>query len=207
MCAAHSTRINHTTMKTILIALALSMPIMAQQAAPSPEDAPPPQPGAVAPHGDPRRADFLEKFDTNKDGRIDEQEKLAIRQAHEARKAEFHKKILEKYDADKDGQLDEQEKAAIKADFEKNGPRRPHMMRHGGHGPAMPPQGCPPPKPPCDAPQAGPGCPPPAPSCCCCCAKRGHGPRPHGPKPPREAPEAPTQEASVESSVSEAQAE
>lgn len=101
--------------------------------APKPEG----KPGCRGPkHGDreARRAAFMEKFDTNKDGKIDEQEKEAIKAAFAARKAEFEKKILEKYDTNKDGQLDEQEKAAAKADFMKHHAGRPH--RH--HGPRKP---------------------------------------------------------------------
>ncbi len=128
-------------MKHLLFATVVSLPLLAQQEPLPPQEAALPSGGVAASHGDPHRAAFMEKFDTNKDGRIDEQEKQAIRQAHEARKAEFQKKLLEKYDANKDGQLDDQEKAAIKADFEKNCQGRRHM-RHGGHGPAMPPPCC-----------------------------------------------------------------
>lgn len=157
-------------MKSLLFAMALSLPLMAQQAAPEPQDTPPPPPPqgrAASPHGNPHHAAFLEEFDINKDGRIDEQEKEAIRAVFAERKAEYQRKILEKYDANKDGQLDEQEKAAARADFEKNGPRRsrPH---HRGHGPAVPPQGCRPP-------MSG---------CCCCCGENGRAPRPHAPQPP-----------------------
>ncbi len=171
-------------MKPLLLIVATCLPLLAQQNAPTPQDSPPPPPlqgETAALHGNPHRAAFMEKFDTNKDGRIDEQEKEAMRAAIEAKRAEFQKKILEKYDANKDGQLDEQEKAAAKADFHKNGPHRPHMMRHHGHGPAMPPPDCRRPAPSCGGPQAGPECPPP--SCGCCCARRhGHRP-PQGPGP------------------------
>lgn len=110
----------------------------------------------------------MAKFDTNKDGKIDEQEREAIKAAHEARKAEFEKKLLEKFDTNKDGVLDEQEKAAAKAEFAKKrgccGPR-PHGPKHHGprhhgprhHGPKGP--GCCPPAPPCGdkpAPEAAP---------------------------------------------------
>lgn len=107
--------------RPLIIAIAMALPLLAQEPTSSePQDTPPPPPqgGAVAPHGDPHHAAFMEKFDTNKDGRIDEKEKEAIRTAFDARKAEFQKKILEKYDANKDGQLDEQEKEAFKAAME-----------------------------------------------------------------------------------------
>ena len=120
--------------KSLIIAVTVSLPLLAQQEAPAPQDAPP-IPGRL------QRAAFMEKFDTNKDGQIDEQEKQAIRQAQEAHKAEFQKKLLEKYDANKDGQLDDQEKAAIKADFEKDAQQRRHMHRRG-HGPGRPSSCC-----------------------------------------------------------------
>ncbi len=189
-------------MKSLILAMTMCLPVLAQQDAPAPQEAPqppPPQGRVASPHGNPHHAAFLEKFDTNKDGRIDEQEKEALRAAFEARKAEFQKKILEKYDANKDGQLDEQEKAAAKADFHKDRPHRPHMMRHHGHGPAMPPPGCSRPAPPRGGPRSAPGCPPPP--CRCCCTRR-HDPRPR-PNPksecdPDSAPVAPPDDAPSE---------
>ena len=71
-----------------------------------------------------RKAKFMEKFDTDKDGQISDAEKEAIKAAHEARKAEMKAKFMEKFDADKDGQISDAEKEAIKAEFGKRGPRR-----------------------------------------------------------------------------------
>ena len=78
-----------------------------------------------------RKAKFMEKFDTDKDGQISDAEKEAIKAAHEARKAEMKAKFMEKFDTDKDGQISDAEKEAIKAEFGKCGPRRPHGPRHG----------------------------------------------------------------------------
>lgn len=101
--------------------------------------------------------EILEKFDTNKDGKLDEAEREAAKAAREemmkARKAEMLKKfdkdgdgklsdeeeaamkeerkkmMLEKFDKDKDGELNDEEKAAMrKAMMEHGGPGRP-----GGH--------------------------------------------------------------------------
>ncbi len=84
---------------------------------------------------------MLEKFDANKDGQLDEQEKAAMKAAREARHAEMKQKMLEKFDANKDGQLDEQEKAAMKAEFEaRHGKHEGKPCPHG-RGPAMPCQG------------------------------------------------------------------
>ncbi len=127
--------------KNIIIALAVAaLPVFAQDAAPQPPCAPKP----CAPHhcqgknGMPKP--LLEKFDANKDGQLDEQEKAAMKADFEARHAEMKQKMLEKFDANKDGQLDEQEKAAMKADFEARhgkpcgkGPRG-HHHGHGPHG-------------------------------------------------------------------------
>ena len=69
-----------------------------------------------------RRAKMLEKFDANKDGKLDDAEKAAMKAECEKRKAgmEARKaKMLEKFDTNKDGKLDDAEKAAAKAAHEK----------------------------------------------------------------------------------------
>ncbi len=141
--------------KHILIALAFAaLPALAQEA-PAPCDKPC-APKCHRPHG-PRgdmHKHMLEKFDANKDGQLDEQEKAAMKAAREARHAEMKQKMLEKFDANKDGQLDEQEKAAMKAEFEAKrgekpcgdkpccGPKGPRGPKPGcgpeGHGPKGP---------------------------------------------------------------------
>ena len=161
----HKTLIN---MKSLLLTLiAASMPIMAQETAPAPAPDPAPQPPPAC--HKPHFKHILAKFDANKDGQLDEQEKAAMKTAFEARKAEFEKKMLEKFDANKDGQLDDQEKAAMKEEFSKRcGPRGPH--RHG-HGPAMRGHhpgccwGAPGPQGRRPAPQGCPCCAPPPPCC------------------------------------------
>ncbi|HEV8255205.1 MAG TPA: EF-hand domain-containing protein [Vicinamibacteria bacterium] len=62
------------------------------------------------------RARLMEKYDTNKDGKLDDQERAALRQDMEARRAQHRQWLLEKYDANHDGKLDEQERAAMRAD-------------------------------------------------------------------------------------------
>ena len=62
--------------------------------------------------------EVLEKFDTNKDGKLDADERKA---AGEARKAQMEKRraaMLEKYDANKDGKLDDTEREQMRADME-----------------------------------------------------------------------------------------
>lgn len=105
----------------------------------------PPAEGGKPGHCQGKKKKMLEQFDANKDGQLDDSERAAAKQAHEAkllekydtngdgqldeaersamperpkgkgRHAKHHKKMLEKFDANKDGQLDEQEKAKAKA--------------------------------------------------------------------------------------------
>ena len=64
---------------------------------------------------------FLEKYDKNQDGKIDEDEKEAIRaewtKAMQERRAEYHKRLLLKYDTNNDGKLDDDEKNASRAEW------------------------------------------------------------------------------------------
>ena len=54
------------------------------------------------------RAKMLERFDANKDGQLDDQEREAAR---EARKAE----MLQRFDTDKDGKLSDSEREAARS--------------------------------------------------------------------------------------------
>jgi len=59
---------------------------------------------------------LIQKYDQNRDGTLDDQEKAALRAdmkaKHEARKAE----MLAKYDTNKDGKLDAQEREVMKSE-------------------------------------------------------------------------------------------
>jgi len=59
-------------------------------------------------------AEIIKKFDKDGDGKLNDEEKAAMKAAHDAKKAEFEKKMLEKFDADKDGKLNDAEKAEMK---------------------------------------------------------------------------------------------
>jgi Ca2+-binding EF-hand superfamily protein len=113
---------------------------------------------AYAEEGKPKRPEhklppeILEKFDTNKDGKLDEAEREAAKAAREemmkARKAE----MLKKFDKDGDGKLSEEEEAAMREErkkmmlqkFDKDGDgelndeekaaMKKAMMEHGGPG-------------------------------------------------------------------------
>ena len=85
-------------------------------------------PGGHEGKGGDHKAKFLAKFDKNGDGKLDDTEKAAARQAHEERR----KAAQAKFDKNGDGKLDDAEKAAAKqareehrktilAKFDKNG--------------------------------------------------------------------------------------
>ena len=63
------------------------------------------------------REKLLEKFDANGDGKLDETERAAAREAVKAKREAHKQKIFEKFDANGDGKLDEQERAAAKEAF------------------------------------------------------------------------------------------
>jgi hypothetical protein len=58
---------------------------------------------------------MLEKYDTNKDGKLDDTE----REAMKADRKKHHEEMLQKYDANKDGKLDDAERAKMKEDWKK----------------------------------------------------------------------------------------
>ncbi|PYQ55163.1 MAG: hypothetical protein DMF78_03140 [Acidobacteria bacterium] len=61
---------------------------------------------------------MLERYDTNHNGKIDPEERAAIKADREARRAE----ILKKYDTDGDGKLSPAEREAMRKDMrEKHG--------------------------------------------------------------------------------------
>jgi hypothetical protein len=70
----------------------------------------------------------LEKYDKNKDGKLDEEERAAARAERGGSKGgdDARKAALEKYDKNKDGKLDEEERAAARAD---RGGDRPERAR------------------------------------------------------------------------------
>jgi hypothetical protein len=61
---------------------------------------------------------LLETFDTNKDGKLSEDERNAMKAAMQAKAEERKSAMLAKYDKDGDGTLSNDEKATLKADME-----------------------------------------------------------------------------------------
>ena len=77
-------------MKSLLLTLmAAAMPIMAQEAAPAP--APGPHPTPACPCQNPHFKHMLAKFDANKDGQLDDQEKAAMKAEFAERRGPRHR--------------------------------------------------------------------------------------------------------------------
>lgn len=60
----------------------------------------------------PRRNSILEKYDKNKDGKLDESEREALRKDRESER-------IKRFDKNGDGKLDEQEEQAARNEFRK----------------------------------------------------------------------------------------
>ena len=68
----------------------------------------------------PMPPEVLEKFDTNKDGKLDEAEHEAFKKARMEKEEEMRKKMLEKFDKDGNGELNESEKEEMRKAMKKN---------------------------------------------------------------------------------------
>jgi Ca2+-binding EF-hand superfamily protein len=66
-------------------------------------------------HGREMHGRMLEKYDTNKNGSLDPEEKAAFERDREARHAE----MLKRFDADGDGKLSESERQAMREEYRK----------------------------------------------------------------------------------------
>jgi Ca2+-binding EF-hand superfamily protein len=71
--------------------------------------------GIASAHG-PGKGELLQKYDTNHDGKLDDQEKAAMRADFEAKRAQKKAELLQKYDLNKDGKLDDNERAVMRDD-------------------------------------------------------------------------------------------
>ena len=63
--------------------------------------------------------EVLEKFDTNKDGKLDEAEREAFKKVRMEKEEEMRKKMLEKFDKDGNGELNESEKEEMRKAMKK----------------------------------------------------------------------------------------
>ena len=87
--------------KALLITLAICAAGLAVQAAE----------GEKKPEA-PKRENIIEKYDLNKDGKLDETEREALRKDRTAER-------VKRFDKNGDGKLDQQEEAAARAEFRK----------------------------------------------------------------------------------------
>jgi hypothetical protein len=65
--------------------------------------------------GGPDHQGMKEKFDTNKDGKIDDAERVQMKEARKAMHAQKKADMLAKFDANRDGALDDAERSAAHA--------------------------------------------------------------------------------------------
>lgn len=67
-------------------------------------------------HGGRDRADMILAADKNKDGKLDDAERAAMRAAHKADREAHRAQMLSKYDGNRDGKLDDAERAKVRAE-------------------------------------------------------------------------------------------
>ncbi len=63
-------------------------------------------------------AGLMEKFDTNKDGKLSEEERKAMREGMQELREKMRAEMLKKYDKDGDGELSEEERKTMKDEME-----------------------------------------------------------------------------------------
>lgn len=66
---------------------------------------------------DRQRAEFMQRYDTNGDGKLSEEEREAARQAFQARGSSDRQLLMRRFDADGDGQLNETERENARAEI------------------------------------------------------------------------------------------
>ncbi|MDB4953102.1 MAG: calcium-binding protein [Myxococcales bacterium] len=64
--------------------------------------------------GDRADADIIQKYDANKDGKLDDTERAAMRADFKAKHAERKAQMLARFDTNKDGKLDDAERAVMR---------------------------------------------------------------------------------------------
>ena len=97
----------NTTLTMIALALAGTLAVQAQEPAPRERR---------ANRGTP--PEVLKEFDKDGDGKLNDEEAKAAREAMQAKREEARKKMLEKYDTDKDGKLSDEENKKMREDMQ-----------------------------------------------------------------------------------------
>jgi hypothetical protein len=69
-------------------------------------------------HGGANRAEILQKYDLNKDGKLDDGEKAAMRADFKAKREKERAELISKFDTNKDGKLDASERAVMRDTLE-----------------------------------------------------------------------------------------
>lgn len=64
-------------------------------------------------HGGADRAEILQKYDLNKDGKLDDGERAAMRADFKAKHEKMRAEMISRFDTNKDGKLDDSEKAVM----------------------------------------------------------------------------------------------
>ena len=78
----------------------------------------------------PSRGEILQKFDTDKDGKLNEEERTNLRKEMSGRKGPLPMVLAKKFDQDGDGKLSDEERAAFRKQMVENGRKLPpHLMQ------------------------------------------------------------------------------
>ena len=80
--------------------------------------------------GFPSRGEMLKKFDTDQDGKLNEEERANLRKEMSGGKGPLPMLLAKKFDKDGDGELSEEERAAFRKQMVENGRKLPpHLMQ------------------------------------------------------------------------------
>ena len=80
--------------------------------------------------GFPSRGEMLKKFDTDQDGKLNEEERANLRKEMSGGKGPLPMMLAKKFDKDGDGELSEEERAAFRKQMVANGRKLPpHLMQ------------------------------------------------------------------------------
>ena len=80
------------------------------------------KPAAPAAKPAPAQNKVLEKYDKNKDGKLDDAERAELQKDREVARKERQAEMLKKYDKNGDGKLDDAERTAAREEYRKKQP-------------------------------------------------------------------------------------